>query len=159
VTDGAARPSEAPPRVSAGSDAAALEAACALACAGEPGRLALVAFACADAAGPIDIVAAAGDRNALAALQLAGGHDVSSSLLGAALLQRRPVVCRRSRNDPAHARWGDRAWRAGFLAACAVPFGAGPGRAGVLAVFSRLDGAFAPDELDCLVEAASELER
>jgi GAF domain-containing protein len=142
----------------AGSSVAAGEsaftAACERACVGEAGRVALVAFACADTAGPIVIAATAGTRDAVAALHLGTGQEVSSGLLGAALLQRRPVVCHHSRNDPAHARWSDRAWRAGFRAACAIPFDAGPGRTGVLGVFSPQDQAFGADELDRLVEIA-----
>lgn len=147
------------PVPAAGYDAALLAEVCERATAGEPGRLALIAFACEGAAGPLCIAATAGDRTALPALQLGGAHDPSTGLLGAALLQRRPVVCHQSRADPAHARWAERAWRAGFRAGCAIPFVAGEGRTGVLGVFSPLDQSLGADEFDGLVEMVSALER
>lgn len=123
------------------------------------GDLALIAFACAGAAGPVAIAASAGATSALPGLSLGTGEEPLTDLVGAALLQGRPVVCRRVRNDPAHARWSQRAWRLGFTTACAVPFEAGPGRTGVLAVFSPEDSSFGADELDLLVDIAAALAR
>ena len=121
--------------------------------------LALVGFSCAGAAGPVALAASAGATGALRGLSLGTGEEPLTDLVGAALLQGRPVVCRRARNDPAHARWAARAWRLGFSTACAAPFPAGPGRTGVLAVFSPDDAAFGPDELDLLVDIAASLAR
>ena len=121
--------------------------------------LALVAFSCAGSAGPVAIAASAGLTSALTGLSLGTGEEPLTDLVGAALLQGRPVVCRRTRNDPAHARWSQRAWRLGFATACAAPFEAGPGRTGVLAVFSPDEAAFGPDELDLLVDIAAALAR
>ena len=121
--------------------------------------LALVAFCCAGSAGPVAVAASAGLTSALTGLSLGTDEQPLTDLVGAALLQGRPVVCRRTRNDPAHARWSQRAWRLGFTTACAAPFEAGPGRTGVLAVFSPDDEAFGPDELDLLVDIAAALAR
>lgn len=126
---------------------------------GHEGDLALVAYSCAGAAGPLDIAAGAGVTSALPGLSLAPHEEPLTDLIGAALLQGRPVVCRRARTDPAHDRWSARAWRLGFATACAAPFDAGPGRSGVLAVFSPDERAFGADELDLLVDIAAALGR
>jgi hypothetical protein len=133
--------------------------ACAGLVTGLAGELALVVFSCSAAAGPYALVASAGEVTALPGLHLATPAEPHADLIGAALLQDRPVVCRRSRNDPAHTPWAERAWRAGFEAACAVPFGAGPGRSGVLAVYSRDPEAFGADEFELLVDLAAALDR
>jgi hypothetical protein len=138
---------------------ALLELVCAELVLHHPGDLALAAFSCAGAAGPVAIEACAGATSALAGLSLGRGEEPLTDLIGAALLQQRPVVCHRSRNDPAHARWGERAWRLGFATACAAPFEAGPGRSGVLAVFSPDERALGADELDLLVDIAAALAR
>lgn len=147
---------------SAGADpelpASLLEFVCATLVHHQPGDLAVAAFSCAGSAGPLDIAASAGATSALAGLHLGVGEAVTD-LIGAALLRARPVVCRRTMTDPAHARWSERAWRVGFATACAAPFDAGPGRAGVLAVFSPDERAFCADELDLLVDIAAALGR
>lgn len=136
-----------------------LDAVCAAVVGDSPGDLAVVAFCCAGAAGPVDLAASAGAVAVLPVLNLGTGEAPLTDLIGAALLQGRPVVCRRTRSDPAHARWADHAWRLGFGLACAAPFEAGPGRTGVLALFSPDEHAFGADELDLLVDIAAALAR
>ncbi len=137
----------------------ALRALCEALVSGHDGDLALVAHSCAGAAGPLDILAHAGAVSAIPDLCLVAREDPLVDLIGAALLQGRPVVCRRTRTDPAHARWAERAWRLGFSTACAAPFDAGPGRSGAVAVFSPGAHTFDADELDLLVDIAAALRR
>lgn len=122
-------------------------------------ELAVIAVSCRGTAGPAMIAGAAGAVDALPALNLGTNEQPLTDLMGAALLQDRPVVCRRSRSDPAHVRWAGRAWQLGFAAACAMPFAASATCTGVLGVFSADEQAFAPDVLDALVDIAAALSR
>ena len=83
--------------------------------------------------------------------------ELGRSPAGVAIRTGKPAICKDMLTDPAYAPWYDEVEKRGYRSAIAFPLVDGGLTLGALSIYSPVPDAFAPEEIDLLLELANDM--